>query len=66
MNGYILKQGSQFVALDDASGGYPYLTDKPLNAKLWTTVDEAKSYNRMFKNVYTVCEVKINVEINEV
>lgn len=39
-----------FVALDDASGGYPYATGLA-TAKLWGSPREAKEYQRMFPDL---------------
>lgn len=38
----------QFVALDRASGGYPYSVESPLNAQHWTDAEEALSYAKSF------------------
>jgi hypothetical protein len=59
--GYVLTDGRLIVALDAASGGYPYLTDRFPEIKIWETVEEAREYNRMFKNEYTVRQIEVRV-----
>lgn len=59
--GYVLTKGDKIVALDSASGGYPYLTKHFSQIKIWETVEEARDYNRMFKNEYTVRQIEVKV-----
>lgn len=59
--GYVLTDGNLIVGLDAASGGYPYLTDRFSNIKIWETVEEAREYNRMFKNEFTVRQIEVRV-----
>lgn len=40
---YVTKDGD-FVGLDKASGGYPYVTSRPFSAHLWPTKEEAENY----------------------
>lgn len=37
-----------FVALDSASGGYPYAVDDPTRAKFWDTEKDARDYASSF------------------
>jgi len=67
-HGFILQDRDQgkFVALDKASGGYPYLTGDPFEAKLWETLESAEEYNIMFKGAYIIYGVEIDIELSEV
>lgn len=38
----------QFVALDSASGGYPYAVEDPTRAEFWATEEAALSYASSF------------------
>jgi hypothetical protein len=59
--GYVLTEDNLIVALDAASGGYPYLTDRLDAIKIWDTVEEARAYNKMFKDVFTVRQIEVKV-----
>lgn len=61
--GYVLTDGNLVVALDEASGGYPYLTDLSPKVKIWETVEEARAYNKMFKDEFTVCQIEVKVSL---
>ena len=39
----------KYVAIDQASGGYPYFVGTPAQAKIWCDKDEALKYIDMFK-----------------
>lgn len=45
---YIFMKGEKFVAMDASSGGYPYITDRPLDANHWSSVKEALEYKNHF------------------
>lgn len=60
--GYVLTKDDKFVALDAASGGYPYLTKNFSQIKIWETVEEVRRYNEMFKSDgYTVRQIEVRV-----
>ena len=50
MEVYIFKKEDKFIGMDDASGGYPYETDRFLSVKEWPSAGKAKSYQEHFKN----------------
>lgn len=52
MFGYIfITDDGGYVGMDhQASGGYPYITDNPLNVHLWNSIEEAVKYSEMFLN----------------
>ena len=35
----------KFVAVDEASGGYPYLVDDPFSAQRWSSIERAERYS---------------------
>jgi hypothetical protein len=41
----------KFAGLDSNSGGYPYPTDNLNNVKFWTSLEEAKTHQAMFKEL---------------
>lgn len=41
---YVIRNGDQFVAVDAASGGYPYDTDRLDLARLWYGKTQAEKY----------------------
>lgn len=46
---YVLRYpDGKFVALDSASGGYPYAVDDVFRARLWDTREAAERYNAVF------------------
>lgn len=62
MEKYIIKNNKtgEYIAIDQASGGYPYDTDI-FNAKIWHTKQEAREYNKMsFNHDWSLCIIKIN------
>jgi hypothetical protein len=61
--GYVLTKDNRVVALDAASGGYPYLTDQLNQIEIWDEVEEAHRYNKMFKNEFTVCQIEVKVTL---
>lgn len=40
---YVTKDGD-FIGLDNASGGYPYVTSIPMKAHIWKDKREAENY----------------------
>ena len=64
MNTYILKyvdQENKYAAVDDNSGGYPYAVEWH-RAQIYTDIEQAKRYAKMFG--FLVCRIK--AEINGV
>lgn|SRR5689334_4220237 len=59
---YILEHESgKFVALDYASGGYPYLVDDWPSAKIWRDEQEVRRYATMFqKEPWKLFRVDLN------
>jgi len=47
---FLFKKGEKYIGMDDASGGYPYETDRAFSAKEWSSVKEAQQYQSMFKD----------------
>jgi len=45
---FIFTKGEKYVAMDSASGGYPYVTDNFMSTKVWSTKKEAEDYYEMF------------------
>lgn len=68
ISGYVLydTDNNLLVAIDSASGGYPYLVTDAFRAKVWVKKEDALNYNSHFpKNGYTVCKlnkVELSVE----
>jgi len=48
MIGYILTEADKYVALDNASGGYPYITENPMSVHVWKQKEEAIKCVKMF------------------
>jgi hypothetical protein len=44
-----ITQDGQYVGMDNNSGGYPHISDNPLNAHPWANIEDAKKYRKMFK-----------------
>lgn len=44
---FITKEG-KYIGMDQASGGYPYVTEKPLSIVLFYTIEDACKYRDMF------------------
>tara|TARA_R110000851_G_scaffold286256_3_gene440136 strand:+ start:1397 stop:1606 length:210 start_codon:yes stop_codon:yes gene_type:complete len=49
MNNYVMIFDGKYVAVDESSGGYPHITDRPTGVKVWHSIEEAKNYRKMFK-----------------
>lgn len=48
---YIIKYpGGEFVALDDASGGYPYQVERICSAERFKSAEDADRYRQIGKN----------------
>lgn len=59
------RSKNQYIAVDDASGGYPYHTDW-YRAKFWTELDATSQYRRLFHGsgvlaVWEIQEVELNI-----
>lgn len=63
MNVFVLKSPSgKYIAIDDASGGYPYEVAEWNRATLWTDVANLLSYKKMFqKENYKICTIIPNI-----
>ena len=55
----IAMVGLQYVAIDSASGGYPYLVDDLKTANVWTSLDQATDYLLRVKEIAGVQNAKI-------
>jgi hypothetical protein len=60
----VYSNNGQFVALDSASGGYPYATNSFTSAKLWSTPEAAISYLPS-EETFDLAEVTIQVKLIE-
>ena len=49
-----ITQNNKYVGMDNASGGYPYISDHPLDAHPWTNIEDAKKYRKMFKETWVL------------
>ncbi len=47
---FIFTKDDKYVAMDSASGGYPYITDNFMSTKVWSTKKDAEDYQKMFKD----------------
>lgn len=47
---YIIESGNDYVAVDQSSGGYPFITENLSMAKIWTKQSEAVEYYNMFRD----------------
>ena len=54
----VIREGDKFVALDQASGGYPYMVDSPWKAMHWDTPAHAESYRSKFPSKYRQWQVQ--------
>lgn len=43
-----VTEDGDYVGMDNDSGGYPYINKNPLSAHPWSTVEDAKRYQKMF------------------
>ncbi len=58
---YFGSQQQKYVALDDASGGYPY--QAPIHgAKFFNSLEEAEHYNSKFKYMFIIKEVNLLIK----
>lgn len=48
---FVIRVGAKYVALDQSSGGYPYLVDDLFKAELWTDATKAINYVRTVKSM---------------
>ena len=55
---YIFKNGNKFIGMDNASGGYPYETDRAFSAHEWSTIKDARDYQKMFSDEWILYEFK--------
>jgi len=73
MRQFVLRDGVEFVAIDQQSGGYPYLVKEPNRAMVWTENNQESlfNYKMMFKEknweigelIVTVIPVRITEEV---
>lgn len=50
MESFVIKTvNGKYIAVDAASGGYPYETERISDAKIWSSKQEAFAYNNLFK-----------------
>ncbi len=54
----VIREGDQFVALDQGSGGYPYMVDSPWKAQHWDTAAHAENYRSKFPSSYNKWRVQ--------
>ena len=45
---FIFTENEKYVGMDNASGGYPYITDHFMSVKVWRTEQEARDYYKLF------------------
>lgn len=57
----VARVGIQYVAIDSASGGYPYLVDDLKAANIWTSLDDATDYLLRVKEYANVSYAKLIV-----
>jgi hypothetical protein len=54
----VLREGDRFIALDQASGGYPYMVDSPWRAQHWQTTAHAEAYRSKFPGSYAKWQIQ--------
>lgn len=55
----VLRERDQFIAIDYASGGYPYMVDSPWKAEHWQSAALADSYRRKFPSQYKKWRIQL-------
>jgi hypothetical protein len=70
IKGYILRNQDteEYIAIDEASGGYPYVTTSLDVAKVWSNRKELEYYLDMIRNhysTYRICAIVIEQEFED-
>lgn len=64
---FVIRSPKGFVALDEASGGYPYYTDSLGQVEFFTSLENARSYRAVCyreadKDGWEICRVTLLTE----